>query len=242
VVLQFGALGLAPARTGEASLAVPSTMDTSALLHMNEDHADALLDYARHYGDADYAASRAQLTPNTKQTSMEISYCSGLDNSTKTTTVPLVVRDGVALRQLLIEMAAEASIARVPAFQFSPPAVSLFLLTNLLILGVIAHAPREALLADAQLSWLWRPALAAMDVLGGRAVGQGIFYVAVAAHVAEGWYVASRLLAAKKPKTGRGNARVAAWALQTALVGYPSLTLVLGKLRAAELAEGKKSD
>lgn len=214
-------------------------MDASALLHMNEDHADALLDYARHFGNppADYAASRAQLTPNTKQTSLEISYRSGIDNKQKLTSVPLVLREGISIRARLIEMATEASVARVPAFEPAPLRLSAFLLASLTVLGVVAHAPRAAL-ARAPAAALWRAAGAAMDLVGGAAVGRLLFYAAVVAHAGEGAYVCWRLRAAMKRKNGRGWARVAAWALQTLLFGFPSLLLVTEKLRKAEDAQG----
>lgn len=217
-------------------------MDSSALIHMNEDHADSLLDYARYYGGADYAVSRAQLTPNTKQTSMEIAYRSGVDGKTKLTTVPLTLREGVSLRQRLIEMATEASVTRIPPFEPLPrPGLSLFLVANLVILGVVAHVPREAL-ADAAPPLLWGAALAALDVLGGEKAGRRIFYAALVAHAGEGLFLAAKLLGAKKARNGRGNARIAAWVLQTIVVGFPSLTLALGRLQQAQEANAVKVD
>jgi hypothetical protein len=212
-------------------------MDASALLHMNEDHTDALLDYARYYGDADFAASGAQLTPNTKSTCMEISYTSGIDSSVRLTRVPLLQPGAGGLRPRLIAMAQEASLARIPALQLPRLAVAVPLLASLAILGIITFVPSDTL-REWPATEVWKAATDALAAVGGKNVGMCLFCGALVAHLCEGAYALHILKGVQKPG-GRGNRRIAAWVVQTTLVGFPSLTLLVDVLAAAEARQRK---
>lgn len=214
-------------------------MDSSVLLHMNDDHQDALLDYCRHYGGAPYAITQAELTPNTKASVLEIAYRVGGTANRRGTCTVAIRKVSDDLRSNLVVMAKEASLARIPPFQLPGPQ-ALGLIAALAVLLVVTFAPTHAL-QTGPLAPVWRNAAGALDFVGGRKTGRGLALFTLFAHVSEAALVLYKLLQVKKVG-GRGRGRIALWVAQTVLCGFPSTTLVLGKLQAAEDARRRKDE
>lgn len=230
-----GAVLCVRVRLRPAFSSAASAMDPSALLHMNEDHSEALEDYCRHFGGAPYAISDAQLTTNTSAKNLEISYCIGSGPKRATCKVP-VAREGDDLRSNLVKMAAEASVSRVPAWE-TPGLLAVGLVAALVVLVVVTFAPGR--FEGGLLGPLWMSAREALEICGGRKVGLRLVLFSVVAHVGEGVIVWLKLRRVRK-KGGRGGVRIALWVIQTVICGFPSLTLVLGKLQEAEEAKRPK--
>lgn len=213
-------------------------MDPSAILHMNEDHQDALIDYCRYYGGAPYDIADPRLTPNTSSSCMEIAYRFGADGMRQGTCKVPIKKVGRDMRTNFKVMAKEASLARVPRIQFPGP-FALALIAALVILGVVTYAPGKTL-QTGPLVPLWRSASDALNLVGGGRTGRGLVMFSLVAHIGEGMLVLYRLLQVKKPG-GRGNVRITLWVLQTIICGFPSATLVLGQLQAGENARRRKN-
>lgn len=212
-------------------------MDPSALLHMNEDHTEALEDYCRHYGGAPYAISDAQLTTNTSAKNLEISYCIGHGPKRATCNVA-IARVSADLRTNLIKMAGEASLSRVPAWE-TPGVLAVGLVAALVVLVVVTFAPGR--FEGGVFGPLVVSAREALEIVGGRKVGLRLVLFSVVAHVGEGVIVWLKLRRVQK-KGGRGGMRIALWVVQTVICGFPSLTLVLAKLQAGEEAKRPKDE
>lgn len=202
-------------------------MDIDAIEHMNADHVETLIDYARYYGNASFDAMDAQLTPNTKQSELEIEYrCR--DGSRRTCLVP-IPQPVPNLRDTLKEMAHEASIARVPAFQFASPLVAFPLFSLLALLGITTHVPAHELQTWPLAIVLTSNMQAAEFLFGSLTNARAVFYASVIVHVGEATYTFRKLSALMKDG-GRGKQRVWAWTLQTFLIGYGCLSVLFAAM------------
>jgi Protein of unknown function (DUF2470)/Domain of unknown function (DUF4499) len=195
--------------------------------HMNADHKEAVLDYARYYGRAPFHAESAQLTSFSTLNALDIEYSlAGKSNRVSISLVP-PLESKAGLRPRLIAMAHVASITRVPALELANPPLSLTLFVLMVILGCVT------ILGGGSMStWpfpvLWMSAERATNMLFG-AHGRQVFYFASLIHVVEAAYCA-HLTKSLTKKGGRGYGRVAGWSIQTLLCGFPALVLLLEKL------------
>lgn len=198
-------------------------MDVDAIEHMNADHAEVLVDYARFYGGASFDASNALLTPNTKMSELEIEYkCR--DGSRRTCHVP-ITQPVTNLRSTLKKMAHEASLARIPPFRLVRPALGAPIIALLVLLGVSTHVANDDL-RTWPFSLLFTSSAQASQILfGSVAVARCVFYVSVLIHVGEAVFCFRKLSALLK-QDGRGKSRIWAWTLQTLLFGYASLAVL----------------
>lgn len=202
-----------------------------AIEHMNEDHADSLLDYAMYYGGAPYSARNAQLLPESTKDMLIISYEVG--GSKSQTTVPVTPQPAEQsnLRESLVAMSRQASAARIPPFEISEPNLSLGLFFLLVVLGCASTVNRNEL-AQWPMPELWGAAVRACETtFGSIGTAKKVFLSACIAHLSEGLFTFVKLSFLVR-KGGRGWGRVLMWTLQTALFGFPSLQLLLGKLNS----------
>lgn len=193
---------------------------------MNKWHADAVLDIARFYGDAANDITSAKILADFTLSRMMVE-CTMTEKSKKVSNALCVqfeppIEDVAHAQERLNQMSYVASVERVPAW--GPPnlAISSTLFCMMIFFAIVTHVSEESLS-----SFVLGPVL----LLGHRIVvfmfrtlqiARAAFYVSVAAHLTEGAYCA-RILCGQRTRGGRGWTRIAAWTIQTALVGYPSL-------------------
>jgi hypothetical protein len=210
-----------------ARTTISKTDMEDAVVHVNADHKEAVLDYARYYGGAPFHTDSAQLTSFSTLNSLDIEYSlAGKSNRVCISFAP-PLESKAGLRPRLIAMAHVASITRIPAVEFANPPLSLILFVLMVILGCVT------MLDDGSMSsWpipvLWMSALRATNMLFG-AHGRQVFYFATLLHVVEAAYSAYLTTSLMK-KGGRGYSRVLGWSLQTLLCGFPALVLLMERL------------
>jgi Protein of unknown function (DUF2470)/Domain of unknown function (DUF4499) len=213
-----------------------------AIQHMNEDHADALVDIARHFGGGPFASTNAHLQAMTRS-DMTIAFtvspnANEADREVVVPFTPPLANDS-ELRPRLVQMAKDASVSRVPRWEPPAPGISIALVALLVMLGIVTHVERGMYAtwprpAPAILNTAYRGVeLLCQTVEKGRL----LFYFAVALHLLEGMWAAYATVRLMN-KDGRGWGRVVKWTLATTLFGFPSAALLSGELAKRELLLG----
>jgi hypothetical protein len=205
-----------------------------AIDHMNDDHADTLLDIARYHGKGPFASTGAHLLAMSRE-EMTIAFTTlptavMADAEVIVPFTPALQKES-ELRPRLVTMAKEASQARIPPFEFPPAITALPLVVLLGALGIVTHL-------DASIYSHWpspvpifldAASTIVLTLCNSVQTGRVVFYVAVVLHMLEGAWAFISLKQLVK-HGGRGWDRVVAWTVMTTLCGFPSAVLLSDKL------------
>lgn len=200
----------------------PPPSDSYVIRHMNEDHADSLLAYAKHYGKVPHA-THATLThinltsitlnitdADTKQHTVTIPFTAPL-TSTSEYRSALTEMSNRAMEALHISNTTNATYYRRPNIPIST-AILIGLTLNYWA-AYRQHMPHPMLEPIKEF---------ALKIFQSQGMIQCVFLAAIAAHIFE-----TSIAYGELNKKGVTDSRVRMiWLIQTFLLGYPSLKLL----------------